>query len=252
MNVPIDSTYKMLPLRVLRIDPKIQRDIDHAWVKKIAANWSDDLANPIEVTKATSGHHGYNVHNGQHTTLAARIVGKEFILCRIVSLKTKEAMVDRVLAVNTSQKAFTKMDQFKVVSSNKADSDEAAVRRIIEENGMEVGKGSGAKIIRSTQSLMDAYYRTGDDFNYVAAVIGEFAEEGIKVGAPDLFAISTLVHEHGQHAACVLVENVRSYPKFKQRATKKCIGVSLASSPKHLVRVLSDELDLPIMSSPWE
>lgn len=252
MSVAISPTYKMLAVNQLKIDPRIQRDVDNAWVKKIAANWSDDLANPIEVTRATAGNHGFMVHNGQHTLLAARIVGKEFILCRIMPIKTRSDMVDRVIAVNTSQKAFTKMDQFKVVSSNKADSDEAAVRRIIEENGMEVGKGSGAKIIRSTQSLMDAYYRTGDDFNYVAAVIGEFAEEGIKVGAPDLFAISTLVHEHGQHAACVLVENVRSYPKFKQKATKKCIGVSLASAPKHLVRVLSDELDLPIMSSPWE
>lgn len=251
MNTPIDPTYKMLALNQLRIDPQIQRDIDHAWVKKIAANWSDDLANPIEVTRATSGHHGYNVHNGQHTTLAARIVGKEFILCRIVALKTREAMVDRVLAVNTSQKAFTKMDQFKVVSSNRADSDEATVRRIIEENGMEVGKGSGPKMIRSTQALMDAFYRTGDDFNYVAAVLAEFADEGIKAGSPDLFAISTLVREHGEDAACSLVDNLRAYPRFRQAANKKCVGVTLASAPRHLVKVLSDELNMPIMSNPW-
>lgn len=236
--------YKYLAVDQLKITPTMQRDIDYARVEEIAANWDDSLANPVEVTRATSGNHGYLVHNGQHTTLAARMVGKEFLLCRVFALKTREEMADRVIAVNTSQKPFTPLDKFKVISSNKANSDEASIRRIIEANGMEIGRGNGPGIIRSTQALKDAYSRTGEDFTFVAAAIAELGDAGIKVGSPDIFAISTVVKRYGAEAAQEIVSNIDEYPMIRASAIRQCIGVTLASSPSHLVKALEDHLDL--------
>lgn len=74
--------YAMLYPEQIKKDPKYQREIDVARIKKITKNWDDDLVNAPKVSLRENG--VYYVFNGQHTLAAwKKRYGNRPIQCKV-------------------------------------------------------------------------------------------------------------------------------------------------------------------------
>lgn len=74
--------YTMLYPEQIKKDPKYQREIDIARIKKITKNWDDDLVNAPKVSLRENG--VYYVFNGQHTLAAwKKRYGNRPIQCKV-------------------------------------------------------------------------------------------------------------------------------------------------------------------------
>lgn len=74
--------YTMLYPEQIKKDPKYQREIDVARIKKITKNWDDDLVNAPKVSLRENG--VYYVFNGQHTLAAwKKRYGNKPIQCKV-------------------------------------------------------------------------------------------------------------------------------------------------------------------------
>jgi len=74
--------YTMLYPDQIKKDPKYQREIDIARIKKITKNWDDDLVNAPKVSLRENG--VYYVFNGQHTLAAwKKRYGNRPIQCKV-------------------------------------------------------------------------------------------------------------------------------------------------------------------------
>lgn len=230
--------YKMLKVSALVVDPTTQRELRPEWVKELAENWDDSLYEPIEVVPMTGKKRGYKVTRGQHRAFAAQERCIEYILCRIRKERTNRQVAERV--IGEKSKRFTRADRFKVVSDNMADSPEASVRRICEVNNLIIGRKGH---IRSVTRLMEAYGRTGEDFKYVAAVLAEYVEYGIKIESALIHAVSVIISLGvAEIEATRLVDVREEYARIYNAAKRKCIGVTMASAPQHLTEGLARAL----------
>ena len=74
--------YAMLYPEQIKRDPRYQREIDTARIKKITKNWDDDLVNAPKVSLRENGN--YYVFNGQHTLAAwKKRYGNRPIQCKV-------------------------------------------------------------------------------------------------------------------------------------------------------------------------
>lgn len=74
--------YTMLYPEQIKKDPKYQREIDVARIRKITKNWDDDLVNAPKVSLRENG--VYYVFNGQHTLAAwKKRYGNKPIQCKV-------------------------------------------------------------------------------------------------------------------------------------------------------------------------
>ena len=61
---------RRLPVSMLQVDPKYQRQLDRGWAKYIAANYDPDLVKQVQVSQRDGA---YWVFDGQHTVTAIRM-----------------------------------------------------------------------------------------------------------------------------------------------------------------------------------
>lgn len=90
-----------VPLKDMRIDLSYQRATNER-VKKIAKEWDDMKANLIHVSLRSDGL--YYVMDGNHTRLAAEMVGKESLPCRVYVGLTREDEARIFSELNTASK----------------------------------------------------------------------------------------------------------------------------------------------------
>jgi len=101
--------YTMLYPEQIKKDPKYQREIDVARIKKITKNWDDDLVNAPKVSLRENG--VYYVFNGQHTLAAwKKRYGNRPIQCKVYRGLTEEEEKDLFVKQEGFSKAVGKID----------------------------------------------------------------------------------------------------------------------------------------------
>lgn len=101
--------YAMLYPEQIKKDPKYQREIDVARIKKITKYWDDDLVNAPKVSLRANG--VYYVFNGQHTLAAwKKRYGNRPIQCKVYRGLTEEEEKDLFVKQEGFSKAVGKID----------------------------------------------------------------------------------------------------------------------------------------------
>ena len=101
--------YTMLYPEQIKKDPKYQREIDAARIKKITKNWDDDLVNAPKVSLRENG--VYYVFNGQHTLAAwKKRYGNRPIQCKVYRGLTEKEEKDLFVKQEGFSKAVGKVD----------------------------------------------------------------------------------------------------------------------------------------------
>ena len=96
----------------IKKDPKYQREIDVARIKKITKHWDDDLVNPPKVSLRENGN--YYVFNGQHTLAAwKKRYGNRPILCKVYRGLTELEEKDLFVKQEGFAKAVGKVEKLR-------------------------------------------------------------------------------------------------------------------------------------------
>lgn len=96
----------------IKKDPKYQREIDVARIKRITKHWDDDLVNPPKVSLRENGN--YYVFNGQHTLAAwKKRYGNRPILCKVYRGLTETEEKDLFVKQEGFAKAVGKVDKLR-------------------------------------------------------------------------------------------------------------------------------------------
>jgi len=104
--------YTMLYPEQIKKDPKYQRNIDAARIKKITKNWDDDLVNAPKVSLRENGM--YYVFNGQHTLAAwKKRYGNRPIQCKVYRGLTETEEKDLFVKQEGFSKAVGLVDKLR-------------------------------------------------------------------------------------------------------------------------------------------
>lgn len=104
--------YTMLYPEQIKKDPKYQREIDVARIKKITKNWDDDLVNAPKVSLRENG--VYYVFNGQHTLAAwKKRYGNKPIQCKVYRGLTEVEEKDLFVKQEGFSKAVGMVDKLR-------------------------------------------------------------------------------------------------------------------------------------------
>ena len=104
--------YVMLYPEQIKKDPKYQREIDVARIRKITKNWDDDLVNAPKVSLRENGN--YYVFNGQHTLAAwKKRYGNKMIQCKVYRGLTETEEKDLFVKQEGYSKAVGLVDKLR-------------------------------------------------------------------------------------------------------------------------------------------
>lgn len=124
---PIKPYFKMIQLKDLIIDPRYQRDLNKARVKKIADSFDHLLYGALAVSERPGG--SYAVFDGQHRLEVAKTLDFNEVPCVIFQGLSAQKEAGLFNLLQTERKSLTAFDRFKarVFSGEKAATTIAAI-----------------------------------------------------------------------------------------------------------------------------
>lgn len=123
----------LLKVNELRTDYSYQRPLDMKRAKKIANEFSEDLFGIITVSKRNDG--GFYIIDGNTRVAAARIYGKDRVLCRIIYGLDQSQEADIFGRLNKTQKSVSGNEQLRAdITAGKAEA--VAYKRILDLSGV--------------------------------------------------------------------------------------------------------------------
>lgn len=151
-------TYELLNLSNLKIET-FNRSVDMAHAKRIAAYWDDKLAGVIVVSKK-NGY--YDIIDGQHRVVGAKMAGKKYLPCLVYHNMTTEE--DAAIFVQLDKKRKN-LNTFDYVKASKVANDEivTSMYEVAEMVGFTIDKSKGDKKICAVRSLLNVLQSSGKD-----------------------------------------------------------------------------------------
>lgn len=164
MSAATAARPKLEALRVadLRMDPSVQRSrIDEAWVKHLVANWDDDKAQEIKVSRRADGDY---VLDGAHRVTALRRLGRDdykiVSIVRVYDSLAHEATA--FVAKNAEVRRPHPIDIYRVQLVAE-DPTVVAVDKVLTDHGLHVGWGSAQGDTVSAVSALRWIHRLGGE-----------------------------------------------------------------------------------------
>lgn len=171
-------------LKDMRVDMSYQRNVNPAYVKKIAKEWDDMKANLVHVSLRADGF--YYVMDGNHTRLAAEIAGRETLPCRVYVGLTTEDEARNFATLNASHKKPTFAESLKARAAAGYELEKSYLE-LLEECGISYTFSSsnyGLKI-KCHSALLHVYRRTNRITMLRALSVAKRAADG----RPDFYQI---------------------------------------------------------------
>lgn len=206
-----------VPLKDMRIDMSYQRATTER-VKKIAKEWDDMKANLIHVSLRSDGL--FYVMDGNHTRLAAEMVGKENLPCRVYVGLTREDEARIFSELNTASKkpSFAEILKSRAAAGYEL---EKSYLELLEECGIKYTFTSAAYgcTIKCHSALL-AVYRKSDRTSMLRALSvakraadgrADFYQVGLFPGLCDVVVVHPEINERR------LIENVKKTTASKIR-----------------------------------
>lgn len=225
-----DYEYAMLFPDQIKKDPKYQREIDVARIKKITKNWDDDLVNAPKISLRDNG--VYYVFNGQHTLAAwKKRYGNKAIQCKVYRGLTEEEEMQLFIKQEGFSKSVGTADKLRA-KYNHGDKDVCDMVKCAQIAGCVIDfekEASKAKNrINAVVAAFSAYEMVGrDNFINILSVLKEafFGEQsafsdGMLKGMAYLFK-----HYSEKITVRNMINSMQIQPvKYYEQEAKKHIG----------------------------
>jgi len=188
-----EARLRWVPLNLMKVSPLAQRELNEAWVDRLAADMQlEDLGYPT--VNHRDGH--YYVIDGQHRVEALRKLGfkDEKIECWTYENLNEQQEADKFLVLNNKLTIAT-MDRFLVAVTAEREL-ETDIERIVRANGLVVSKQQVAGAICAVGTLRRIYSRSGGTTlaRTLRIVRDSYGDPGLH--APVLDGIGLLCQRH--------------------------------------------------------
>ena len=225
-----DFEYVMLFPEQIKKDPKYQREIDIARIKRITKNWDDDLVNAPKISLRDNG--VYYVFNGQHTLAAwKKRYGNKPIQCKVYRGLTEDEEMQLFIKQEGFSKSVGTADKLRA-KYNHGDKEVCDMVRCAQIAGcvidFEKEKSRAKNQINAVVAAFSAYGMVGhDNFINILSILKDafFGEQiafcdGMLKGMAYLFK-----HYPDKITVRNMVNSLQSQPvKYYEQESRKHIG----------------------------
>lgn len=195
-------TTKWIPVKDLSIVwATAQREFNVRHAKKISDTFDPDLFDDLVVT-LPNGDGVYHVVDGQHRKAAIQeLYGEdERVPCRIVNVTDPARAAEIFDRINTSRKAPSSIEKFKVRVTAGYE-DEVAINKLINSFGYRVAHQTAANTIRAVGSLQYVHKSYGLEVlkETLMTIKGTWDADGHALDGPIIQGYGALIAEHRKH-----------------------------------------------------
>ena len=149
----------LVPVSLIKVDHKDYQREERKHVIKMTKEW-DDTQCTLLLVNYRSAEGWFYVIDGQHRTVAARILGIEYLPCEIFINLTVEEEARRFLYYNTGTKSLTPFDTFKA-NICWGEPNDVAIKEVCDKyNVTIIDRGKNKRNLRSV-SIVRSIYRNG-------------------------------------------------------------------------------------------
>jgi hypothetical protein len=149
----------LVPVSLLRVDHKSYQREEKKHVIKMSKEW-DDTQCTLLLVNYRNEEGWFYVIDGQHRTVAAKILGIEYLPCEIFIGLSVEEEAKRFLYYNTGTKSLNPFDTFKA-NICWGEPNDTAIKEVCDKYGIDViDRKNSAKSLRSV-SVARAIYKSG-------------------------------------------------------------------------------------------
>lgn len=146
LSKPVTERYKKemfgeeqwLPIKDIKVDIEVQRDLQNSHVQKIVRKFDPTSFGRLTVTQREDG--SYYCTNGQHRLRALEILGFTQAPCVIVKLYSKKDEGLNFININEQSAKVSNLDKYRIGVSSEIES-WLRVQECIESVGLKVGSG---------------------------------------------------------------------------------------------------------------
>ena len=229
-----DYEYAMLFPEQINKEPKYQREIDVARIKRITKNWDDDLVNAPKISLRDNG--VYYVFNGQHTLAAwKKRYGNRAIQCKVYRGLTEEEEMQLFIKQEGFSKPVGSADKIRA-RYNHGDKDVCDMVKCVQIAGCNIdfdkAPFSSRNRILAVVTAYKCYESVGrDSFINILSILREaFFGEQIAFSDGMLKGMTYLFKHHADKIKVRdMVNSLQSQPvKYYMQVAEKHAGATVA------------------------
>lgn len=155
------SPVRLIPARDLKLDPRVNRSIDRAWVVRLARSWDASLTGTLVVVARSDG--DLIVVDGQHRYLAAlELPDPDFMFRCDVRYGLSRAAEHALFLGNNTRRNVHSIDKFKAaVGAGWAR--ESEIQAEVERHGLTIGMRATPQNIGGVRALTTLHARGGTE-----------------------------------------------------------------------------------------
>lgn len=150
----------MLRPQDLTLDPEVQRLLSESRVKKMVAEWDEDMLGTIDVSRREDGN--YYVTDGWHRVQSLIRMGRgaEKIACVVSASTGQKIEAKRFVAKNGKTRRPTPIDLYRV-NLKAEDPEIVAIDKIVKALGLKVDNNLGNGVIQAASEIIKTYRAGG-------------------------------------------------------------------------------------------
>lgn len=144
----------LIPLSLMKVDRQSYQREEKRHIMNMVKNWDDEQCSILLVNYRSDEGYFY-VIDGQHRTIAASLLGLEYLVCEIYKDLTVEEEAKRYLQYNTGTKSLSPFDTFKA-NICWGESTDVAIKEVCDKHDIEIiDRKSKNRSLRSVSSARD-------------------------------------------------------------------------------------------------
>lgn len=228
----------LVPVSLIGVDQAAYQREEKKHVIQMSKEWDDSQCTLLLVNYRSKEGRFYAI-DGQHRTIAARILGIEYLACEIfIDLSVKEE-AKRFLYYNTGTKSLSPFDTFKA-NICWGEANDTAIKQVCDKYDIAIIDRKNKKRTLKSVTVARTIYRTGGTaaLNWIFSLIKEAHWEDFK----ESYSADILMGLNAVYSSCAdnLLKSRKSILEFMQKSNPtEIIGLANTEYPTlgHQTRV---------------
>jgi uncharacterized ParB-like nuclease family protein len=205
----MSTNAKMIDVTKITVDHRYQRPLDEKRVSKIAESFDPNLFGVLSVSKRDDG--TYAAFEGQHRLAAARLVGKNKVMCLVHDNLTAQNEAELFVGLHINRKNPTPVSRFKarVFYGDKV---AVNIQDIVTRSGFTIGEQAGAGTITAIVAVEKAWRLYGDEAleRTLKTIADLWYEEPYAATSALILGMARFLGQYGDRLDTMHLEKLRS------------------------------------------
>lgn len=220
----------MIPVSLIKVDHKAYQREEKKHVVKMVKEWDDSQCTMLLVNYRSEEGWFY-VIDGQHRTVAAKILGIERLVCEVFIDLSVEEEAERFLYYNTGTKSLSPFDTFKANICRK-EANDTAIKEVCDKYEIAIiDRKNKQKSLRSVTAARSIYKNGGTvALNWIFSLIEEVHWEDFKESySADILMAFTSVYTKYIDGLAIARKNLLDF--MRTSTPSEIIGIGNSEYP---------------------